>query len=98
MADDPILTLENVVAGYGRMTILNGLSATIRRGAITTVIGPNGAGKSTLFKTVFGLLRRALGQSDVRRRGHHRLPAAPHARRAACATCRKAAISSPSCR
>ena len=56
MADDPILTLENVVAGYGRMTILNGLSATIRRGAITTVIGPNGAGKSTLFKTVFGLL------------------------------------------
>src|SRR5207302_276983 len=33
-----------------------GVSASIRRGAITTVIGPNGAGKSTLFKTVFGLL------------------------------------------
>ena len=45
-----------VVAGYGRMTILNGLSAAIRRAKITTVIGPNGAGKSTLFKTVFGLL------------------------------------------
>jgi branched-chain amino acid transport system ATP-binding protein len=56
MADDTILTLDNVVAGYGRMTILNGVSATIRRGAITTVIGPNGAGKSTLFKTVFGVL------------------------------------------
>ena len=56
MADDTILTLDNVVAGYGRMTILNGVSASIRRGAITTVIGPNGAGKSTLFKTVFGLL------------------------------------------
>jgi branched-chain amino acid transport system ATP-binding protein len=56
MAGDAILHLENVVAGYGRMTILNGLSATIRRGTITTVIGPNGAGKSTLFKTVFGLL------------------------------------------
>jgi branched-chain amino acid transport system ATP-binding protein len=51
-----ILTLHEIVAGYGRMTILNGLSATIERGAITTVIGPNGAGKSTLFKTVFGLL------------------------------------------
>lgn len=38
------------------MTILNGTSARVRRGAITTVIGPNGAGKSTLFKTVFGLL------------------------------------------
>jgi branched-chain amino acid transport system ATP-binding protein len=56
MTGDPILILRDVVAGYGRMTILNGLSATIRRGAITTVIGPNGAGKSTLFKTVFGLL------------------------------------------
>src|ERR1041384_6397022 len=56
MAPDAILTLDGVVAGYGKMTILNGVSATVRRGAITTVIGPNGAGKSTLFKTVFGLL------------------------------------------
>jgi branched-chain amino acid transport system ATP-binding protein len=56
MAADPILTLDGVVAGYGKMTILNGVTAAIRRGAITTVIGPNGAGKSTLFKAVFGLL------------------------------------------
>jgi branched-chain amino acid transport system ATP-binding protein len=55
-ATDAILELRNVVAGYGQMTILNGTTASIRRGAITTVIGPNGAGKSTLFKTVFGLL------------------------------------------
>src|SRR5262249_31082537 len=48
--------LDEIVAGYGKMTILHGLSARIRRGAITTVIGPNGAGKSTLFKTLFGLL------------------------------------------
>lgn len=56
MASDTILELRDVVAGYGRMTILHGLSASVRRGKITTVIGPNGAGKSTLFKTVFGLL------------------------------------------
>jgi branched-chain amino acid transport system ATP-binding protein len=55
-ADDPILTLSNVVSGYGKMTILNGTTAAIRPGAITTVIGPNGAGKSTMFKTIFGLL------------------------------------------
>jgi branched-chain amino acid transport system ATP-binding protein len=53
---EPILSLRNVVSGYGKMTILNGTSASIRRGAITTVIGPNGAGKSTMFKTAFGLL------------------------------------------
>lgn len=52
----PILELDNVVAGYGRNTILHGTSFGVRRGAITTVIGPNGAGKSTAFKAVFGLL------------------------------------------
>jgi len=56
MTSEPILILDGVVAGYGKMTILNGTTARIRRGAITTVIGPNGAGKSTLFKTIFGLL------------------------------------------
>ena len=53
---DAILTLADVVSGYGKMTILNGTTASIRRAAITTVIGPNGAGKSTMFKTIFGLL------------------------------------------
>jgi len=53
---EPLLRLDGVFAGYGKMTILNGTSARIRRGAITTVIGPNGAGKSTMFKTIFGLL------------------------------------------
>jgi branched-chain amino acid transport system ATP-binding protein len=55
-ANEPLLVLDRVVAGYGKMTILNGTIARIRRAAITTVIGPNGAGKSTMFKTVFGLL------------------------------------------
>ena len=56
MATDDILTLEGVVGGYGKQTILNGLSFAVRRNAITTVIGPNGAGKSTAFKAVFGML------------------------------------------
>jgi branched-chain amino acid transport system ATP-binding protein len=55
-ASEPIMTLTEVVSGYGKMTILNGTTAKIRRAAITTVIGPNGAGKSTMFKTIFGLL------------------------------------------
>jgi len=60
-ASAPILVLDDVFAGYGKMTILNGTTARIRRGAITTVIGPNGAGKSTLFKTVYGLLPVRVG-------------------------------------
>lgn len=60
-AAQPILTLSNVVAGYGKMTILNGTSFSVPRGSITTVIGPNGAGKSTVFKTIFGLLNAREG-------------------------------------
>jgi branched-chain amino acid transport system ATP-binding protein len=62
LATDPILTLQDVVAGYGKMTILNGTSFSVARGAITTVIGPNGAGKSTVFKTVFGMLAARSGR------------------------------------
>lgn len=57
-----VLTLDQVVAGYGSITILNGTSFAVKRGTITTVIGPNGAGKSTVFKTVFGLLKVQSGR------------------------------------
>jgi branched-chain amino acid transport system ATP-binding protein len=56
LATDAILRFEDVVAGYGKQTILHGLSFDVRRSAITTVIGPNGAGKSTAFKALFGML------------------------------------------
>jgi branched-chain amino acid transport system ATP-binding protein len=56
LAADDILTFTDVVAGYGKETILRGLSLGVPRGAITAVIGPNGAGKSTAFKASFGML------------------------------------------
>ena len=51
-----ILSVEGLVGGYGKLTVLNATSFKVARGAITTLIGPNGAGKSTVFKAVFGLL------------------------------------------
>jgi len=59
---EPILTLDHVYAGYGKMTILQGTNFTVPRSAITTVIGPNGAGKSTAFKTIFGMVRANAGR------------------------------------
>src|SRR5687767_10068841 len=49
--------MADVVAGYGKITILHGTTFEVRRNAITTVIGPNGAGKSTAFKAIFGMIR-----------------------------------------
>jgi branched-chain amino acid transport system ATP-binding protein len=59
---DSILSVHNLVGGYGKMTILNGTTFSVPRAAITTVIGPNGAGKSTVFKAIFGLLKLREGK------------------------------------
>lgn len=57
-----MLELKDLYGGYGKMTILNGVSFKIDRATITTVIGPNGAGKSTVFKAIFGLLNIHSGE------------------------------------
>jgi branched-chain amino acid transport system ATP-binding protein len=59
---ETILDVQNLVGGYGKMTILNGTSFAVPAGSITTVIGPNGAGKSTVFKAIFGLLKLREGR------------------------------------
>jgi ABC-type branched-subunit amino acid transport system ATPase component len=52
-----ILEVDKIIAGYGCLQILQGVSFGMSAGEIVGVIGPNGAGKSTLVKTVFGYLR-----------------------------------------
>lgn len=59
---DPILSVHNLVGGYGKMTILNGTTFSVPPATIATIIGPNGAGKSTVFKAIFGLLRLREGK------------------------------------
>jgi branched-chain amino acid transport system ATP-binding protein len=59
----PVLTVENVHAGYvPGVDILHDLTIAVRPEAITLVIGPNGAGKSTLLRTVFGFLKPNAGR------------------------------------
>ena len=57
-----MLELDKVFGGYGRITILNGVSFRIEKGTITTVIGPNGAGKSTTFKVIMNLITHLGGE------------------------------------
>jgi branched-chain amino acid transport system ATP-binding protein len=56
MSDGTAVAFDGVVAGYGELTILNGIDLKVRRGRITLLLGPNGAGKSTVLKTLFGLV------------------------------------------
>lgn len=48
------LSAKDVVAGYGRVEILHGVSLEARVGEVTCVFGPNGCGKSTLLKVIAG--------------------------------------------
>jgi len=61
VADAAALTVTDVVAGYGSVPVLNGVSITARPGTITAVLGANGAGKTTLLRTISGFVRTRSG-------------------------------------
>ncbi|WP_425058518.1 putative ABC transporter ATP-binding protein YheS [Sporomusa carbonis] len=49
-----VAELDEVAAGYGAKTVLNGVSLLVRRGDGVALVGPNGAGKTTLLKLLTG--------------------------------------------
>jgi ABC-type branched-subunit amino acid transport system ATPase component len=69
------LSIQGLTAGYGGPPIIEQVSLTARRGAITAIVGPNGAGKSTLLKAVAGLIRPAAGKVFVEGQDVTGLPA-----------------------
>src|SRR5215467_11922459 len=56
-----LLKISNVIAGYGNIPVLHGVSLDVARGEIVALIGANGAGKTTLMMTIFGRPRAARG-------------------------------------
>jgi branched-chain amino acid transport system ATP-binding protein len=73
--EDPILRLDDVVAGYGNTTVLHDVSIAVGDGQIGCLIGPNGSGKSTLMKSVYGFADVKAG--SVRFRGEEITGRAP---------------------
>jgi ABC-2 type transport system ATP-binding protein len=66
-----------VVAGlrkrFGATRALDGMSFTVRPGAVTGFVGPNGAGKSTTLRVVLGLDRPDEGEALVSGRPYRSL-------------------------
>jgi len=60
-----VLKADNVVAGYGGVEVLRGVSMDLRAGEMLAIVGPNGAGKSTLLKVIGGTLPRARGNVEL---------------------------------
>jgi len=62
LTDTAALAVEDIVAGYGGVPVLDGVSISAKPGTITAVLGANGAGKSTLLRTITGFVRPRHGR------------------------------------
>ncbi|KGF05892.1 ABC transporter ATP-binding protein [Arcanobacterium sp. S3PF19] len=61
------LTIEDLAAGYGRHTVLDGVNVRpMKGGRLVGVLGTNACGKTTLIKTVAGIHRRRRGLVRLR--------------------------------
>jgi branched-chain amino acid transport system ATP-binding protein len=56
------LRIDGLVAGYGEVVALDGVSVEAGTATITAVLGANGAGKTTLLATISGFVRPRQGR------------------------------------
>jgi len=59
------LEARDLVASYGKLRVLQGVSLGVERGEIALLIGRNGSGKSTTLKAIFGLTPLESGQVSL---------------------------------
>lgn len=56
------IRVENVVCAYGNKRVLDGVSHTFSKGAVTAVLGRSGSGKSTMLQVINGLKKAKSGR------------------------------------
>ena len=55
----PLLELRDVLARYGPIRALHGVSLTVDEGEVVAILGANGAGKTTTLRAICGMVRTA---------------------------------------
>ena len=70
----PLLSVDSVVAAYGEVRALWGVSLVVDEGEIVTLLGANGAGKTTTMRVLSGLIRPRSGTVTFDGLAVHRLP------------------------
>ena len=78
MADNPkanLLTVDDLVSGYGEAVVVDGLSLQLAAGQSMAVLGRNGVGKTTLLNSIIGVTQRRRGRIILAGRDITALPA-----------------------
>ena len=65
VGNEPHVSINNLVAGYGQMEILHNLNLRVGKAQSLCLIGPNGAGKSTILHAIFGFNRIFSGSIQI---------------------------------
>ena len=71
--NSPLLRIDGLVAGYGKMEVLHGIDLQVGAGQSLCLIGPNGAGKSTVLHSIYGFTDIMAGSITVNGRDITRL-------------------------
>jgi branched-chain amino acid transport system ATP-binding protein len=80
----PLLSVDNLHAGYGPIHVLKGITIEVRSGEIVTIIGANGAGKTSTLMCLSGALRSRQGRIAFAGEEIHKLPAHEIVKRGIC--------------
>ncbi len=62
---EPIISVRDLVVGFGDRIILDHLSLDVRAGEILGFVGASGGGKSVLTRTILGLVPKRAGTVEV---------------------------------
>ena len=60
-----VIELREAVKSFGALTVYNGVSLELERGARIALVGPNGAGKSTMIRMLAGIEKLTAGERIV---------------------------------
>lgn len=64
-APEAIISVRDLVVGFGERIVLNGLSLDVMKGEILGFVGASGGGKSVLTRTILGLVPKRAGTVEV---------------------------------
>jgi branched-chain amino acid transport system ATP-binding protein len=69
-----MLEIRRLQSGYATLTVLRGVSLSVKKGSVVALLGGNGAGKSTTMKTIVGVIRATAGEIELAGERIERLP------------------------